>query len=64
VEIRDGNTVTCAGTARDSAALLRTLNQLRMAAGVTDVKLGQIRGKSPMQFTFDVHYGNGGGNEN
>jgi hypothetical protein len=64
VEIRDGNTVTCSGTARDNTALLRTLNQLRTAKGVTDVKLGQIRGKSPMQFTFDVHYGNGGGNEN
>jgi len=66
VEIRDGHTVTCNGTARDNAALLRTLNQLRTAAGVTDVKLGQIRGKSPMQFTFDVHYGNGngGGDEN
>ena len=64
VEIRAGNTVTCSGTAQDSAALLRTLNQLRTAAGVTDVKLGQIRGKSPMQFTFDIHYGNGGGNEN
>jgi hypothetical protein len=64
VEIRDGSTVACSGTARDNAALLRTLNQLRMAKGVTDVKLGQIRGKSPMQFTFDVHYGNGGGNEN
>jgi hypothetical protein len=64
VEIRDANTVTCSGTARDNAALLRTLNQLRTTAGVTDVKLGQIRGKSPMQFTFDIHYGNGGGNEN
>ena len=64
VEIRDGNTVTCTGTAQDNGALLRTLNQLRTADGVTDVKLQQIRGKSPMQFSFDVHYGNGGGNEN
>ena len=64
LDIRDGNTVTCTGTARDNAALLRTLNQLRTADGVTDVKLQTIRGKSPMQFTFDVHYGNGGGNEN
>jgi hypothetical protein len=64
IEIRDGNTVTCTGTARDNAALLRTLNQLRTAAGVRDVKLGQIRGRSPMQFTFDVHFGTGGGNEN
>ncbi len=64
VEIHDGNTVTCSGTARDNAALLRTLNQLRTAEGVTDVKLGQIRGNSPMQFTFDIHFGNGGGNGN
>jgi len=64
VDIRDGNTVTCTGTARDNAALLQTLNQLRTADGVTDVKLQTIRGKSPMQFTFEVHYGNGGGNEN
>ena len=63
VEIHNGNTVTCSGTARDNTALLRTLNQLRTAEGVTDIKLGQIRGKSPMQFTFDVHYSNGGGNE-
>jgi hypothetical protein len=32
--------------------------------GVTDVKLQQLRGQSPMQFSFDIHYGNGGGNEN
>jgi len=24
----------------------------------------QIRGKSPMQFTFDFHWNKGGGNEN
>jgi Tfp pilus assembly protein PilN len=64
VEIRDGNTVTCTGTAQDNGALRRTLNQLRTAAGVTDVKLQQLRGQSPMQFSFDIHYGNGGGNEN
>ncbi|HEV2434666.1 MAG TPA: hypothetical protein VG077_01585 [Verrucomicrobiae bacterium] len=64
VEIRGGNTVTCTGTAQDNGALLRTLNQLRTADGVTDVKLQQIRGRSPMQFSFDVHYGNGGGSEN
>jgi len=64
LEIRDGNTVTCTGTAQDNGALLRTLNQLRTTDGVTDVKLQQIRGKSPMQFSFDVHYGKGGGSEN
>jgi hypothetical protein len=64
VEIRNGNVVNCSGTARDNAALLRMLNQLRAADGVTDLKVDQIRGKSPMQFTFDFHWNKGGGNEN
>ena len=64
VEIRDGNVVNCSGTARDNAALLRMLSQLRAADGVTDLKVDQIRGKSPMQFTFDFHWNKGGGNEN
>ena len=64
VEIRDGNAVNCSGTAKDSAALLRMLNQLRAANGVADLKVDQIRGKSPMQFTFDFHWIKGGGNEN
>ena len=64
VEIRDGNVVNCSGTARDNAALLRMLSQLRAADGVTDLKVDQIRGKSPMQFTFDFHWNKGGGSEN
>jgi hypothetical protein len=64
VEIREGNVVNCSGTARDNAALLRMLSQLRAADGVTDLKVDQIRGKSPMQFTFDFHWNKGGGNEN
>jgi Tfp pilus assembly protein PilN len=64
VEIHEGNMVNCSGTARDNAALLRTLSQLRAADGVTGLKVDQIRGKSPMQFTFDFHWGKGGGNEN
>ena len=63
VEIHDGSQVNCSGTARDNAALLRTLSQLRAAEGVTDLKVDQIRGKSPIQFTFDFHWGKGGGNE-
>jgi hypothetical protein len=61
VEIRDANTVTCSGTARDNAVLLRTLTQLRSTSGVTNLKVDQIRGKSPMQFTFDFQWGEGGG---
>ena len=64
VEIRDNNVVNCSGTANDNTALLRTLSQLRAANGVSDLKVDQIRGKSPMQFTFDFHWNPGGGNEN
>ncbi|MGH7977064.1 MAG: hypothetical protein ACREC8_10420 [Limisphaerales bacterium] len=64
VEIRnDSGTVTCSGTARDSAALLQTLGQLRAADGVGDMKVEQIRGAAPIQFTFDFHWGNGNGGQ-
>ncbi|HTY87918.1 MAG TPA: hypothetical protein VMB80_10675 [Candidatus Acidoferrum sp.] len=64
VEIRDGNIVNCSGIASDNAALLRTLSQLRAADGVSSLKVDQIRGKAPMQFTFDFHWNQGGGSEN
>ncbi len=63
VEIRDLATVTCSGTARDSQALLKTLDQLRATKEVTDVKVDQIRGKSPLQFTFNFHWSEQGSNE-
>jgi hypothetical protein len=60
IEIRDDNTVSCSGTARDSAALLAMQAKLRTADGVSSLKLDTIRGKNPMQFTFDFQYGTGG----
>jgi hypothetical protein len=56
--------VTCSGAARDNAVLLRMLTQLRGTSGVTGLKVDQIRGKSPMQFTFDFQWGQGGSNAN
>jgi hypothetical protein len=64
VEIRELSTVTCTGQARDYQALLRTLEKLRAGKGISDVRLSQIRGKSPMQFTFDFHWSEGGRSEN
>jgi hypothetical protein len=61
IEIRDDNTVSCSGNANDSATLQATLAKLRSADGVSHLKVDQLRGKSPMQFTFDFIYGNGGG---
>jgi Tfp pilus assembly protein PilN len=58
IEIHNGNTVTCSGTANDNGALLRTLSQLRGTEGVSSVTVEQIRGTSPMQFTFDFQVGN------
>jgi hypothetical protein len=52
-----GNTVECSGTASDSRSLLQTIHQL---PGATIV---QIRGASPMQFTFDFLVGNGTGGQ-
>jgi hypothetical protein len=60
VEIRDVGVVVCQGTAKDSTALLRTLDKLRAAREVTDVQVDQLRGKSPLQFTFNFRWDVGG----
>jgi Tfp pilus assembly protein PilN len=64
IEIRDGNEINLTGTARDNAALLAMQARLRAADGVSEVKVDQIRGKAPIQFTFDFQFGNGGVNAN
>lgn len=64
VEIRDPNTVTCTGIARDNAAWLKMLERLRADRQVADLKVDRIQGKSPMQFTFDFHWVEGGQSAN
>ena len=64
VEIRDGKVVNCSGTARDNAALLKMMDQLSAAPGVESFHRNQIRGKAPMQFSFDFRWNNEGGHEN
>jgi hypothetical protein len=51
-EIQGLNTVTISGIARDNAALLRVHDELRKKPEVQGLKLEQIRGKSPSQFTL------------
>jgi hypothetical protein len=63
VEIREFNTITCSGLTKDYQALLKTLDRLRATSGITEVRLSMIRGKSPMQFTFDFHWTEGGASE-
>jgi hypothetical protein len=61
VEIREPATITCTGTARDRQALLKLLDKLRAAHEVADVKVEQMRGRSPLEFTFNFRWGGGGG---
>jgi hypothetical protein len=64
VEVREGNLVTCTGTAKDNASLLKMLGRLREAGNVAEVKVNRIQGKSPMQFTFDFRWVEGGAHAN
>jgi len=63
VEFRGGNVVTCTGTTRDNAALLRALAALRQSGQVAEVKLNRLAGAAPMQFTFDFRWVGGGGGD-
>lgn len=64
VEVREGNLVTCTGTAKDNASLLKMLGRLREAGNVAEVKVTRIQGKTPMQFTFDFRWVEGGAHAN
>ncbi len=56
IEIRAPATVSCSGIARDNQSWLKMYERLRSTSGVTDLKVDVIRGKSPIQFTFDFHW--------
>ena len=63
LEIREAANVNCSGVARDNAALLKTLDRLRATREVGEVKVDQIRGKAPLQFSFNFHWGERSANE-
>jgi hypothetical protein len=56
VEIRGTAVVAISGTARDNPSLLRTLDQLRKLASVRNLKVEQIHGKTPEQFTISFRW--------
>jgi len=56
VEIRDKGRVLCTGTARDQAALFRTLDRLRAFPEIRQVQVEQLRGSAPIQFTFNLQW--------
>lgn len=55
-EVRGNGIVNISGTARDNAALLRVQDLLRKAKEVQGLKIEQIRGKTPMQFTLTFRW--------
>lgn len=55
-EIHGQFNVSVTGTARDNASLLRTLDLLRQAKEIQGLKIEQIRGKTPAQFTFTFRW--------
>lgn len=64
LEIKDLADISCSGVADDNQALLKLLDRLRAANHVEDVKVQSVRGKSPLQFTFDFHWSDGATHEN
>jgi len=52
IEIKGHSTVSITGSTRENAALLESLDRLRQRPEVSNLKIEQIRGKSPAQFTF------------
>lgn len=60
VEIRETAPVICSGTARDNQALMKTIDTLRATPEVADVQVDQLRGKSPVQFSFNFQWSGGG----
>jgi hypothetical protein len=63
-EIREPSSVTCSGVARDNQAFLKMLDHVRATKQVANLKVDQVRGKTPLQFTFNFQWGEGGRNEN
>ncbi|MEI6341837.1 MAG: hypothetical protein WCR07_07760 [Verrucomicrobiota bacterium] len=61
VELREGAIVVCSGTAKDSFTLNSTLEKLRTAPEVRDVTVDQMRGKSPVQFSFNFKWDSSAG---
>jgi len=55
--------VTCSGTARDNQVLYKTMDQLRSAKEIEDLKLDQSKGKSPVQYIFNFRWVEGGSRE-
>jgi Tfp pilus assembly protein PilN len=52
----EGYKVTCAGFARNEAARLAFLDRLRQKPGVSALQVQQLRGDTPVQFSFTYQW--------
>ena len=64
LEIKDLSEINCSGQARDNQAMLKLLDQLREAPAISDVKVQQVRGKSPLLFNLSFRWTEGASHEN
>ena len=51
VQVVDGTKVTCTGFARSQSALLAWFDRLRARPDVTGLRVEQVRGENPIQFS-------------
>jgi Tfp pilus assembly protein PilN len=58
LEIR-GESVACTGVARDNVAFLKVHQQLQASGAVGSLKVDLMRGKTPMEFTFNFRWQEG-----
>jgi hypothetical protein len=56
IEIHDLSGVSCNGVAKDNQALLRTMERLSASPGVSEFHRANIRGRTPIQFSFDFRW--------
>ena len=61
-EVREPSAVSCSGVARDNPSFLKMLEKLRGTKEISDLKIEQVRGQSPLQFTFSFRWGGANGN--
>ncbi len=64
LEIKDLTEINCSGQARDNQAMLKLLDQLRVSPAISDVKVQQVRGKSPLLFNLSFRWTEGASHEN
>ena len=62
IDIREDGSVSCSGNAQDNPSLLAMQAKLNRTPGVYELHLTQVRGKAPMQFTFEFKYGGANAN--